>query len=865
MLKWQKSNAIELIKTMTEAHNALSALIGVPQGQESATLLKGGCIECVHALCDIDDIFKSTAEEYCGFVESARTPEDALSLNVYADVFLKLLEKAKIKLEFVFFTYKTSMFDSFETLVRAAQADPDIEAFVVPIPYYNRNEDFSFGQMYFENMKGLPQYSDLNIVDFSHYDLALRRPDAVFFNNPYDNNNAVTSVHPDYYSDNLRPYTDLLVYIPYFILGEFINNSADMLPSHFVETYGCIFADRVIVQSSSYAAAYAKKFEAVGKIVNNAFAFGKPNEKFIPLGSPKIEKVLTDKPDNYDIPDEWKKKIYNADGSKKTVVFLNTGVSGVLYYTTEWTRQIQIPLYFEKLEAVLREFENRSDCVLIWRPHPFMEETLRSNRPQLLGRYKKILSDFSKTDFGILDMSEDFHPAFTLADAYFGDGSSLVPLFAVTAKPIFMMNPVVSEKQYLIDSHIVIGDKIYFTVSGIACLFLGDFSGGVKIAAKLPVISDCALLRFSGIAENGGKLYIAPASASEIVVFDISSGDVTTLDFDREKIKNGDPVIGIGDKFKSVFSDGDYLYFVGRGYPAIIKYNAVSGETTYIDNYIKNLLPRTEGMIEKRKNALTYDCAYSNGFVYIVTNLSDEIISVNLQNGKSENIKVGVKTTLSNIAVNENIAAVASGFIGSPLILYNLKTKKTVSEVPFPDKFDNPYPEENQFYNRFSKLLYSGGAFWIFPGEAHNILRLPESGEAFEKITSYTFGERDRRNFDNANTNGDKLFYSSYAKKPTLFYNDGECKEIIFDIDFSESETVIGRIPVSIFTYWSFIFEMPDFTLECFLDSLRDGIYAEKAYSDEYTEHTAKWGIDTSKRILGYCKEYLKKEKKYVR
>jgi hypothetical protein len=861
MLKWQKRNAGELIETMREAHGALSALIGVPEGAQAAGMLKGGCFDCARALCEIDDLFSETADEYRSFVESAANADDALSLNVYADLFAKLLTKAKIKLEFVFFTYKISMFDSFETIVRAAAADPDIEAFVVPIPYYDRNDDFSFGRMNFESMKNLPQYADLNIVDFSYYNLALRRPDAIFFNNPYDNKNAVTSVHPDYYSDILRPYTDLLVYIPYFILGENRNYPIEMLPPHFAETFGCVFADRVFVQSPDYAAAYEKRFETVGKTLPKAFAFGKPNEKFIPLGSPKIEKVLTDKPENYEIPEAWKNKIYRADGTKKTVIFFNTGVSGMLIWTTEWTRCLQIPLYFDKLEAILREFENRSDCVVIWRPHPFMEETIRSNRPLLLGRYKKILSEFVQKDFGILDMSEDFHPAFTLADAYFGDGSSLVPLFSLAAKPVLMLNPTAFEKQYLIDSHIVINDKIYFTVSGFACLFEGDFTGGVKIAATLPVISECALLRFSGIAENGGKLYIAPASASEIIVFDLTSNDVKTLALDRERIKNGDPVFGIADKFKSVFSDGDYVCFVGKGYPATLKYNTVTGETAYIDSYIKYFNTRIEGIPNRRKTVLVNDFAYSNGFIYIVSDEISGILRVNLQSGKCETLKTGGETGFSNIAVNGNIAAIGSNINGSPLILFDLSAKKILSSIPFPEKFDDPYVEEKQFYGRLSKIVYGGGAFWVFPYGAHNILRF--CGNEFESVAAFTFGDRNIKNFVNANTDGERMFYSSYAKKPTLFYNDG--KEIVFDIDFSKIKTSAGRIPVSIYTYWTFTVETPDFLLNDFSDSLSDGIYSEKSYSDEHTEITAENGKKTSKRILDYCKNYLKKEKKYVR
>ncbi len=47
-----------------------------------------------------------------------------------------------------------------------------------------------------------------------------RRPDEIYIHNGYDNWNLVTSVHPRFYSENLKQYTDKLVYIPYFIMGD---------------------------------------------------------------------------------------------------------------------------------------------------------------------------------------------------------------------------------------------------------------------------------------------------------------------------------------------------------------------------------------------------------------------------------------------------------------------------------------------------------------------------------------------------------------------------------------------------------------------------------------------------------------------
>ena len=97
------------------------------------------------------------------------------------------------KLEVVFFPYKVSMWDSLESVYLAAKEDEDCEAYCVPIPYFDRNSDYSFGQMHYEGGK-YPK--DIEIMDWKDYDLAERRPDVIYIHNPYDDRNFVTSVLP---------------------------------------------------------------------------------------------------------------------------------------------------------------------------------------------------------------------------------------------------------------------------------------------------------------------------------------------------------------------------------------------------------------------------------------------------------------------------------------------------------------------------------------------------------------------------------------------------------------------------------------------------------------------------------------------
>lgn len=47
------------------------------------------------------------------------------------------------------------------------------------------------------------------VMWYGNYDFEKRRPDMIYIHNPYDKYNYVTSVHPDFYSENLKRYTDV--------------------------------------------------------------------------------------------------------------------------------------------------------------------------------------------------------------------------------------------------------------------------------------------------------------------------------------------------------------------------------------------------------------------------------------------------------------------------------------------------------------------------------------------------------------------------------------------------------------------------------------------------------------------------------
>lgn len=327
------------------------------------------------------------------------------------------------KKQVVFLPYKASMWDSLESVWQAADADPCCDAYVIPIPYFDKNPDGSFREMHYEGEE-YPDY--VPVVSWEEYDIASEHPDAIFIHNPYDEYNLVTSVHPAFYCNELKKHTEELVYIPYFILGDIEPDNKEAVDGikDFCTVPAVVYADRVIVQSENMRQIYIDVMsESVGEETREIW-----EKKILGLGSPKIDKVLSTTKEELDIPEEWLKIIEKPDGSWKKIVFYNTSVSALLQSGEKM---------LQKIEAVFESFlEYKDEVAFLWRPHPLMKATIESMRPQLWTEYEKIVKQYQKEGWGIYDDSADLNRAITLADVYYGDPSSVEVLYRETGKTL---------------------------------------------------------------------------------------------------------------------------------------------------------------------------------------------------------------------------------------------------------------------------------------------------------------------------------------------------------------------------------------------------------------------------------------------
>lgn len=447
MTKSQKQRAEEQIRQLEQTHDQIKKYIEQKSIQPVLELL----IDCQNGGISLGTLIEQTEgeghpivsmlEEYCELTyeiyEGLAKGEEPNSNKVYKllrQKLIKILNRVRndinIRKEAVFLPYKASMWDSLESVWKAADADPDCDAYVIPIPYYDKKPDGSFHEMHYE----ADQYpADVPITKYDEFDFEMHHPDVIYIHNPYDECNFVTSVEPFFFSANLKKYTDKLVYIPYFVLGEIKPDEDAKIEGmkHFCTLPGVFNADKVVVQSEDMKQVYIKVLmEATNDHSEAARKYW--DNKILGLGSPKIDKVLSTKKEELEVPQEWLKIIEKPDGSRKKIVFYNTSVGALLQHNEKM---------LQKMTSVFEIFkENQDEAALLWRPHPLIKATVESMRPQLWAEYDKLVRKYLEEGWGIYDESSDIDRAIALSDAYYGDGSSVVQMYQQTGKPVMMQN-----------------------------------------------------------------------------------------------------------------------------------------------------------------------------------------------------------------------------------------------------------------------------------------------------------------------------------------------------------------------------------------------------------------------------------------
>lgn len=313
------------------------------------------------------------------------------------------------KISIAFLPYKVEMWDSLESVYNAALNDRKCEVKVIPIPYFEKDIDGNFTVMRYDYDKYTVPCCDWQ------EDIAA---DVIFIHNPYDSFNKLTSVHPKFYTSNLRKICKFIVYIPYFVLD---NDAKNIFKPDLFCLPGVFFSDLVVVQSETMRQNY---IDTLNKFCGPAIEKFNIESKIKALGSPKIDKILADS--DTEVPENWLPFIEG----KKEIILVNETITNITN-----TRQAGI----DKLYRFFEQSQADKDTCIIFRPHPLLEISIADLSPEILEPYKTLVKTFKERKWGIYDDTDDMYISMRLADKLISPHSSVLYLWKFTGKPYIIV------------------------------------------------------------------------------------------------------------------------------------------------------------------------------------------------------------------------------------------------------------------------------------------------------------------------------------------------------------------------------------------------------------------------------------------
>jgi len=707
--KAQQKKILDMLKSLEEIHDRLRRC---PTQEASADLLA----ECQSVAIQSGEYIESIAgegtgtvallEEYCDLVFKAYEDESGTNYSKKLQTqAIKITNSVRSELkpnriEVVFFPYQLSMFDALQSVYQAAKEDPNCDAYVIPIPWYERLPDGELGKMHYDGDK-YPK--NIPVTDWREYDVEARHPDVIFIHAPFDKRGHVTSLHPDYYSKRLRELTDLLCYIPYFVYF------GDVDENH-MRYEGCAYAHKVFLQSEEVRDTHIRIFRE-----NFGDQFGKAKDKFVALGSPKFDAVINAKREDYELPEQWSKLI-----SGKKVILYNTSIGAALENDEKNTN---------KIRSVLNTFRERDDVVLWWRPHPLLEANYRSMRPHLLSKYQQIVEDYKCNNWGIYDDTPDLHRAIAWTDMYYGDRSSLVAMYQCLEKPIMIqVGTDFQDIDLVIGSLLYSSDCLWVTPVNTNALFkLDKDTWQAEYIGSFPSEQLNAWRLFSSIIQYGNSLYFCPFYADSMAIFNIDSGEFRSLPIPTPGDRRGSSVeYAKKKKFVRALEIDGVIYLIPGTYPAIIAYDIATGHMEMLDDWVdecsgcvidKEQNYFLESAFDETRNTLVLPCVCANA-----------VVELDLASRTTKVLDLGDSGTgYLDVLILDGIYWFLLLHKAS-LVSYDPKSL---------EKMEYAIPVEAtgcDEYNLYQRLMEANGCIFLSPAIAGNVLKFNLADESFSRV-----------------------------------------------------------------------------------------------------------------------------------
>ena len=327
--------------------------------------------------------------------------------------------------EVVFLISRAENWVFFENEYKKYNNNPLCTCYIIPIPYYKKDNLLNHTEIVFE-AEDFPD--DVKITKPDEYDFYGRKPDIVYYDDPYDNFDAYTSVYPMFYSDKIRLFAGKMIYVSCILVDEYDKDDvcATQMMKHCILTPGVARADEVIVQSEKIRQRY---IEALTEWAG---------EDTKPVWEKRIKGSGTDRVDIKEYPDispdelnnDWINYLYKPDGTRKEVVLFHIEISNLAQNGVA---------VINRIKEVFDDFKDDPDRILYFNPDPRINESLKDYNEEQWNSYTEIVNRFIEDDYGIYDDGEDDYFMVCLCDRFIGDAGKVMYHCIRAGKPVEIM------------------------------------------------------------------------------------------------------------------------------------------------------------------------------------------------------------------------------------------------------------------------------------------------------------------------------------------------------------------------------------------------------------------------------------------
>lgn len=397
----------------------------------------------------------------------------------------------------------------------------------------------------------------------------------------------------------------------------------------------------------------------------------------------------------------------------KKVFLYNTHLDNIMNHPNE---------VIIRIKWVISLFQERGDCVLLWRPHPLSIETIKTMSPELLGEYLELIEEFKKLDFAVYDDTPDLQRAIYLSSAYIGDMSSLVALYHVTGKPMYLMDLNVEEplafsefgKYAHFSCAAVSENKIYASSSRFnafyiidsdksTVLYTGFFDGERRISGSL----------FQRTFLHKNRVYFIPYEARALHYYDCREQKLKKL-----YITEGTDYFS---QFVEAFIFGDLLFLFQNKEDTIIILNLETGETEILSHVLA----------QSGIDVATYENIFSLGeqasHLAVVTSMCGPIfVELNLREKTftGYSLEETTKENFIDVAIDGSIYYFLT--VQGTIIKWDKNSGMSSIVWRAKEKYGN---------SPFARVVYDTGRLWLLPNLSEAIVVVaPDTGTDYEMV-----------------------------------------------------------------------------------------------------------------------------------